>query len=191
MEGFGAIKRLVFPIAVVFILIGGGCAHRPFPATPADRAYTEGATAMANTDYEHALEMFAAAWKDSPGHPGVTRDFPAALAGLKNSGDEAFRQGLHEEAGRRWSSVLRFASHPAEKGRTLPFAKADIRASIDRASSGLMEKGLVEYRKGNLETAIASWKSILSFDPSHAEAARSIQTATTQLENLKKIPPPK
>jgi hypothetical protein len=54
-----------------------------------------------------------------------------------------------------------------------------------------MEKGLVEYRKGNLGSAIASWRTILSYDPSHAEAARSVQTATTQLENLKKIGPPK
>lgn len=191
MEGYGAVMRRLLTVAIVALLLGGGCARMPLPATPADRAYTEGAAAMANTDYEHALEMFAAAWKESPGHPGVTRDFPAALAGLKNSGDEAFRHGMPDEAGRRWSSALRFASHPAEKGRPLPFAKADIRASIDRASSNLMAKGLVEYRRGNLETAIATWKSILSFDPSHAEAARSIQTATTQLENLKKIPAPK
>ncbi|MBF8259154.1 MAG: hypothetical protein HW377_1528, partial [Actinobacteria bacterium] len=80
-------------------------------------------------------------------------NFPAALAGLKNSADESFRQGRPEEAGRRWSSALRFASHPSEKGRALPFAKADVRASIDRASSSLMEKGLIEYRKGNLEAA--------------------------------------
>jgi hypothetical protein len=54
-----------------------------------------------------------------------------------------------------------------------------------------MEKGLVEYRKGNIEAAIASWKSILAYDPSHAEALRSVRTAATQLENLKKINPPK
>jgi tetratricopeptide (TPR) repeat protein len=146
---------------------------------------------MAETKYERALEMFAAAWKDGPGHPGVTKDFHAALAGLKNSGDEAFRQGRLEEAGRRWSAALRYTSHPAEKGKPLPFGKAEIRAAIDRASSSLMEKGLAEYRKGNLEAAIAIWKSILAFDPSHVDAARSVQTATTQLENLKKINSPK
>ncbi len=190
MEGYGAVMRWVLPVALIAVILGGGCAGRtsaPFPATPADRAYAQGVAALAETNYERALEMFAATWKDSPGHPGVTTDFPAALAGLKNSADESFRQGKTEEAGRRWSSALRFASHPAEKGRTLPFAKADIRASIDRASSSLMEKGLIEYRKGNLEAAISAWRSILAFDPSHVDAARSVQTATTQLENLKKI----
>lgn len=193
--------RGMISLAIFVVLLSGGCAHRapgpppaasPPPVAPGDLAYADGAAAMEETNYERALEMFAAAWKDSPGHPGVAKDFPAALAGLKNSGDEAYRQGRPEDAGRRWSAVLRFSIHPAaEKGRALPFSKADIRGSIDRASSSLMERGLVEYRKGNLEAAIAIWKSILAFDPSHVDAARSLQTASTQLENLKKIPPPK
>jgi len=146
---------------------------------------------MAEADYERALEMFSAAWKENPGHTGVAKDFPEALIGLKSSGDEAFRQGRLEEAGRRWSSALRFLSHPADKGKPIPFTKADLKAGIDQISESLMERGLVEYRKGNLGSAIASWRAILSYDPSHAEAARSVQTATTQLENLKKIGAPK
>jgi tetratricopeptide (TPR) repeat protein len=157
----------------------------------ADKAYAAGAAAMAEGNHERALEAFSTAWKERPGHPGVSKDFPEALTRLKNSGDEAFRQGRAEEAGRRWSSALRHLSHPAEKGKILPFGKADLRSSIDHLSASLMEKGLVEYRKGNLEAAIASWRAILSYDPSHEEAARSLQTATTQLENLKKISPPK
>jgi tetratricopeptide (TPR) repeat protein len=146
---------------------------------------------MAEGNYERALEAFTAAWKESPGHPGVARDFPDALTGLKKSGDEAFRQGRLDEAGRRWSAALRHLSHPAEKGKPLPFTKAELQASIDKASDALMEKGLVEYRKGNLEAAIGLWRSILAYDPSHAEAARSVQTAVTQMENLKKITPQK
>jgi hypothetical protein len=52
-----------------------------------------------------------------------------------------------------------------------------------------MEKGLLDYRKGDIETAIADWKTILSYDPGNEEAAKAIRTATTQLENLKKLPP--
>ena len=164
----------------------------PPPAVaPADRAHAAGVLAMAEGNYERALEMFASAWKENPGHAGVARDFPDALSGLKKSGDEAFRQGRLEEAGRRWSAALRHLSHPAEKEKPLPFTKAELQAGIDKVSGSLMEKGLVEYRKGNIEAAIAIWKSILAYDPSHAEAARSVQTAATQLENLKKINPPK
>jgi tetratricopeptide (TPR) repeat protein len=158
---------------------------------PADRAFASGAAAMAEGNYERALEMFTAAWKESPGHAGVARDFSDALSGLKKSGDEAFRQGRLEEAGRRWSAAIRYLSNLAEKGKPLPFTKAELQAGIDKASDALMEKGLVEYRKGNIEAAIVIWKSILAYDPSHAEAARSVRTAATQLENLKKINPPK
>jgi len=54
-----------------------------------------------------------------------------------------------------------------------------------------MEKALTEYRRGGVESAIADWKTILSYDPSHEEAARSLRTAVKQLETLKKMPPGK
>jgi tetratricopeptide (TPR) repeat protein len=157
----------------------------------ADRAYASGQAAMAEKNYERAVELFAAAWKESPGYPGLEEDFPKALSSLKAEGDEAFRHGRMEESGRRWSAALRYLSHPAVKGNSFPFTKNDLRANIDKLSANLMEKGLIEYRKGNLEAAIAVWKSILSYEPAHAEAARSVKTASTQLENLKKITPQK
>jgi tetratricopeptide (TPR) repeat protein len=146
---------------------------------------------MAEKNYERALEMFAAAWKENPGYPGVEREFPKAISFLKAEGDEAFQRGRLEESGRHWSAALRSMSHPAAKGNSFSFTKNDLRSSIDKLSASLMEKGLIEYRKGNLETAIALWKSILAYEPSHAEAARSVKTASTQLENLKKITKPK
>ncbi len=162
----------------------------PAPA-PGEKAYAAGASALGEGQYEKALDLFAAAWKENPGYPGVTRDFPDALSALKKSGDEAFQKGKLEEAGKRWTGVLAYLSHPAAKGKSLPFGRSDVQGSIDRLSSTLMEKGLVEYRQGNLEAAIAWWKTILAYDPNHAEAAKSVRTASTQLENLKKIKQPK
>lgn len=144
---------------------------------------------MQQGKYERALELFAVAWKEKPGHPGVEQNFPAALEGLKKSGDEAQRMGRPEEGGKRWMAALAFLSHPALKGRSLAFTKGDLKTSIDHLSEKLMEKGLAEYRQGRLESAIATWRQILAYDPSHAEASKSVGTATTQLENLKKISP--
>ena len=140
--------------------------------------------------YERALELFAEAWKQMPGHPGVAENFPAALEGLKKSGDEAQRQGRPEEAGKRWTAALKYLSHPALKGGNLSFSKTELKAAIDNLSESLMEKGLQDYRQGRLEAAIATWRQILAYDPAHEEAAKSVRTATTQLENLKKLPPP-
>lgn len=146
---------------------------------------------MADANFERALELFAAAWKESPGHAAVARDFPEAVEGLKRAGDEAFRQGRPEDAGKRWEAAIRYVGHPAARGKTLSFTRGDVQKALDKLSESLMERGLLEYRKGNLEAAIAYWRAILAYNPSHPEAARSVQTATTQLENLKKIAPRK
>ncbi len=145
---------------------------------------------MEEGKFERTLELFSAVWKDEPGHPGVEEDFPNALEGLKKQGDEAARQGRPDEAGKRWTAVLKYLSHPALKGRSLSFSRAELKGSVDKLSEGLMEKGLTEYRSGKIEAAIATWRQILAYDPAHEEAAKSVRTASTQLENLKKLTPP-
>lgn len=191
-------------IAGLAILLAGGCAARtpppletPPPAvapppvvSPAERDYIEGQALLEEGKYDGALELFAAVWNKMPGHPGVEKNFPVALEGIKNSGDEARRQGRPEEAGKQWTAAMRFLSHPAMKGRSPSFTKADLKGRIDKLSENLMEKGLADYREGRLEAAIATWRQILAYDPAHEEAAKSVKTATTQLENLKKLTPP-
>jgi tetratricopeptide (TPR) repeat protein len=149
----------------------------------------EGKTALQEGGLERALELFAAAWKESPGYPGVSEEFDGALLALKKNGDAAYAQGKPEDAGKRWMGTLRYMNHPAARPKSYPFTRADVQGQVDRLTAGLMEKGLLDYRKGNIEAAIADWKTILAYDPGNEEAAKSIRTATTQLENLKKIPP--
>ena len=145
---------------------------------------------MQQGKYERALELFAAAWQVAPGYPGVEENFPVALEGLKKSGDDAYRKGQLDEAGKQWAATMRFISHPALKEGNPALSKAGLKGSIDKVSEVLMEKGLADYRQGRIKEAIATWRQILAYDPSHEEAARSVKTATTQLENLKKITPP-
>jgi hypothetical protein len=64
-----------------------------------------------------------------------------------------------------------------------------VQGQVDRLTAAQMEKGLLNYRKGDIPAAISAWKAILAYDPENEEATRSIRTASTQLENLKKIPP--
>lgn len=166
------------------------------PAKPpeipaADKLFSEGMTALAEGGQERALELFSEAWKEKPGHAGVSREFDGALIALKKSGDAAFTQGKSEEAGKRWMGTLRYIQHPAANGKAYPFTRNEVKAKVDRLSASLMEKALTEYRRGDVESAIADWKTILSYDPSHEEAARSLRTAVKQLETLKKMPPGK
>lgn len=163
---------------------------RPPVPSSVDNIYLEGVAMMKEGKFEGALEHFADVWKEMPGYPGVEENFPTALKGLKKSGDDAYREGKMGEAGMRWAATMRFLSHPAIKTGIPAISKAGLQGSIDKVTAYLMEKGLADYREGRLEEAIATWRKILAYDPANEEANKSVKTATTQLENLKKLTPP-
>ncbi len=159
------------------------------PATGADNVCGGGMAALQEGGYERAMELFSAALKEQPGHPEASKGFDEALVSLKKNGDAAYAQGKPEDAGKRWTGTLRYLNHPAAKGRTYPFTRSEVQAQVNRLTAAQMEKGLLNYRKGDIPAAITAWKTILAYDLDNEEAARSIRTASTQLENLKKIPP--
>jgi len=156
-----------------------------------DKLFADGMTALQKGGQERALELFAAAWKEKPGHAGVAREFDVTLLALKRNGDAAYDQGRWEDAGKRWMGTLRFITHPAANWRTYPFTRSDVQTKVDRLTAGLTGKALTEYRRGEIPSAIADWKTILSYDPDHKEAARSLRTASKQLDTLQKMPPGK
>ena len=162
------------------------------PAIPvADQRFAEGMRALQEGGYERALELFSGAWQEKPGHAGVVREFDGAVLALKKNGDAAYAQGMWEEAGKRWMGTLRFINHPAANPKGYPFTQSEVRTKVDNLTAALTMMALTEYRRGDIPSAIARWKSILSYDPGHEEAARSLQSATKQLETLKKMPPGK
>jgi len=164
---------------------------KPPTISVADKLFAEGMTALHEGGLERALELFSAAWQEKPGHAGVVREFDGAVLALKKSGDAAYTQGKWEAAGKRWMGTLRFINHPAANWRDYPFTRSEVRAKVDNLTASLTEKALTEYRREEVPAAIADWKTILSYDPGNEEAARSLQTATKQLETLKKMPPGK
>jgi tetratricopeptide (TPR) repeat protein len=166
-------------------------AAKPPEISLSDKVFAEGMAALQEGGHERALELFSAAWQEKPGHAGVAREFDVALLALKRTGDAAYAQGKWEAAGKRWMGTLRFITHPAANWRGYPFTRSEVREKVDHLSEALMEKALTEYRREEVPSAIADWKTILSYDPGHEEAARSLQTASKQLEMLKKMPPGK
>jgi thioredoxin-like negative regulator of GroEL len=157
----------------------------------AEKMFADGMTALQEGGHERALELFSDAWQEMPGHAGVAREFDGALLALKMNGDAAYAQGKWGDAGKRWMGTLRFITHPAANWRSYPFTRSEVRAKVDQLSAALTSMALTEYRRGDVPSAIAGWKTILSYDPGHEEAVRSLQTARKQLEMLKKMPPGK
>ena len=166
-------------------------AAKPPAISVSDKMYSEGMAALEEGGYERALELFAGAWQEKPGHAGVAREFDGALLALKKNGDAAYAQGKLESAGKQWMGTLRFITHPAANWHGYPFTRSEVQAKIDHLSAALIEKALTKYRREEIRLAIADWKTVLSYDPRHEEAARSLRTASKQLETLKKMPPGK
>jgi tetratricopeptide (TPR) repeat protein len=75
---------------------------------------------------------------------------------------------------------------PAERGAS---DRKDLAESLRGGSSGLTNNGLAEYRKGNLEKAMAIWADLLAFDPDNAEIKKAVETAKAQLGLLKGTSP--
>jgi thioredoxin-like negative regulator of GroEL len=166
-------------------------AAKPLAISVSEKMFAEGMAALQEGGHERALELFSGAWQEEPGHAGVAREFDGALLALKRNGDAAYAQRKWEDAGKRWMGTLRFITHPAANWRDYPFTRSEVQAKVDHLSAALTEKALTEYRRGEVPSAIADWKTILSYDPGHEEAARSLRTASKQLETLKKMPPGK
>jgi tetratricopeptide (TPR) repeat protein len=190
-----AVPPAAVPPAAVPPAVAPAPAAPPAAKPPAialeDKLFAEGMQALQEGGHEQALELFSAAWQEKPGHAGVAREFDGALLALKKNGDAAYNQQKWEDAGKRWMGTLRFITHPAANPRSYPFTRNEVRAKVDALTVSLAEKALKEYQRGEIPAAIADWKTILSYDPGNEEAARSLNTASKQLETLKKMPPGK
>ena len=123
---------------------------------------------------------------NSPGYPaaGLEQEYLSAVNGLIATAEEHFAHGDYATAG----SFFKWAidSYPADAAlwERLKWEPNQLKARLETCSTLLMEEGLQEYRRGNLESAIRNWKKLIKFNPGHQEAKKAIATATVQLRAL-------
>ncbi len=137
--------------------------------------------------YRRALELMGG--RNHPPHPvaGMGREYVTAINGLIAAGNEFFSQGEYAAAGQSFKCALEsYPVDPALRDKVQREPKR-IREHLEDCSNRLMEEGLQEYRRGNLENAIRKWKEVLAFDAGHKEARKAIETATVQLRALQKM----
>lgn len=139
-------------------------------------------------NYRRALELTMGG-RNHPGHPapGLEREYITAIKGLIVAGEESFSRGEYAAAGQSFKCALDcYPADPELRERVRPEPK-QIRAHLDECSTRLMEQGLQEYRRGNLESAIRKWKGLIAFNTGHKEARKAIETATVQLRALQNM----
>jgi tetratricopeptide (TPR) repeat protein len=142
---------------------------------------------LGRKEYEKALKSIIADIEKGVPELYYGAEYVDALNGLLQKGTGHYYSGEYEAAG--LSFRLALESYPSASGirGRVKFSPDEIVALIDGCSTNLMEEGLLSYRKGALQNAIDAWEKVPGFDPANEEAKKALDTAATQLRNLKNL----
>ncbi|NMD40051.1 MAG: hypothetical protein GYA83_04585, partial [Deltaproteobacteria bacterium] len=66
----------------------------------------------------------------------------------------------------------------------LSFDDAYLNTKLSSCRKNLSRQGFEQYRKGNIERAIALWQDLLAIDPENKDIKAAVRTATQQQKNL-------
>lgn len=134
--------------------------------------------------YRRALELMGG--RSHPGHPtaGMEREYITAIDKMIAAGEESFSRGEYAAAGQSFKCTLDYYPADPTLRKMAQSEPNQIKARLEECSNHLMEQGLQEYRRGNLENAIKKWKGLIAFNGGHKEARKAIETATIQLRAL-------
>jgi len=135
-------------------------------------------------DFRKAIDICKEMYKKYPRDPTVQSGYIRTLESIKTKGDRAFEGRDFALAGCVYEIVLRNVSSVNDLNGSFSFSREGLAAKIRNCKKILFERGLEQYRSGNLNQAIALWKSILIFDPENDEIKKAVDMATVQVKNL-------
>jgi tetratricopeptide (TPR) repeat protein len=137
-------------------------------------------------DFEKALNLHKGMAEKYDNDAGLAADLTKTMEDIKRLADEAEGKEDFVLAGKAYSALSANYSFYEKLVPSPPFLKASLEEGLKKCRVQLTQKGLEQYRKGNLAEAIAVWQKILLFDPDNIEIKKSIDTATEQLKKLQK-----
>jgi tetratricopeptide (TPR) repeat protein len=137
-------------------------------------------------EFRKAIDLCKEIYQKYPQDSTVRSGYIRTLESIKSSGDRAFEKRDFALAGRMYEIVVRDVSSVSHLNGSFSFSREGLTARIRDCMKILFEKGLEQYRSGNLNQAIALWKSILVFDPENQEIRKAVDMASLQSRNLQK-----
>lgn len=140
-----------------------------------------------NGDYSQAIDLIVVAVKSGEPELSYGDHYINAINTITKKGLGYFFNNDCENAGVTLRKAL--INFPSSKTLTakIDYSPEKLNSYIQTCTERLMEEGLLEYREGNLEKALSTWRKILKFNPDYSETKKAIDTATKQLKNLKAI----
>jgi len=136
-------------------------------------------------DFQRAIDVYKEIYQQYPQDPKVRSSYTKIVESIKSSGDRAFERSDFALAGCIYQILLKNFSSFNHLRSSFSFNREYLTKKIKSLEKVLFEKGLEQYRSGNLNQAISIWKSILAFDPENQEIKKAVDMAILQSKNLK------
>jgi tetratricopeptide (TPR) repeat protein len=139
-------------------------------------------------NYSKAIAVYQSALREFPEDKAMKAGYAKGVAEIVETGAKALAAKDYARAGRidgfllKNLESLKAAAGAAAGGGS---SRESLAEAFRVCSMELANAGLAEYRKGNLENAIAFWDDLLTFDPDNAEIKKAVETARAQLGKLK------
>lgn len=184
-------RRINICVLLAALLLAGlSCAPLSQRAEGVRKAEIEGviskaAEFVAKGDFKSALDLHKNAAEKYPENKALEEGYIATFENIKKDADKAFEKEDFVLAGKTYHLLLRSGPQSDGFSAGLSFTKNNLTERFNECGSALSQRALSQYRSGNIENAISLWKSILTFDPGNKSIKKFIDTATTQLKNLK------
>ena len=183
-------------LLAALLLAVSSCASLPQRQTgaqgpgDANKAEIEGILAKADEyvakgDFKSALDFHKSAAEKYPDDEALEEGYIATVEDIKKTADRAFEKGDFALSGKIYHVLLKSVRQANGISVRLSFTKKSLTERLDECRSALSQQALGQYREGNIGNAISLWKKVLSFDPGNTSIKKAIDTATTQLKNLK------
>ncbi len=149
-------------------------------------AVNRAAQFMSVGDFLKALDSYKLVYGKYPNDNILLKNYIKSIEEIKEAADNEFRGGDYIHAGKRYRALLGNYANFGAFASSLSFDRQTVSARLKDCIKLLNQKGLDQYRDGNLKEALSIWKSILAIDSDNKAIRKTIETATVQMRNLQR-----
>jgi tetratricopeptide (TPR) repeat protein len=135
--------------------------------------------------YQKAIDTYSIECHKKPQDPQLMIEYAKSLDGIKSSADKALEKKDFVYAGRMYYILHNNYAKFSDVGHMLSFDSAYLDTKLSNCKKPLSLQGFEEYRRGDIEKALALWQALLAIDPDNKAIKEAVRTAKLQQKNLK------
>jgi tetratricopeptide (TPR) repeat protein len=135
-------------------------------------------------EYQKALDVYNIEYRKHPNEQALVREYVKSLEDIKSAADKASDKEDFASAGRNYNVLVENYAHFKGFDKKLSFDSTHLNEKLCYCKKAISKQGFQEYRKGNLNGAIALWEDLIAIDPHNTDIKKSLRTAKLQHKNL-------